>query len=394
MASKAKQGESIRPATQLKKRGEPAEPSSDFNPSGPLAAKHVDKRRRVEQSSPSKRRALLEKSTNIPSIPFDVPCDAEDGPNPFETSFDRLRLDVLNKLEQHHKAQDHPDLQKVRSATTSDDLAKLLSNHGWWTPFVLGLFTDKPVQEISLSRSVDALSSPSPYLAQLFRQGTFAQLSNLDLSGIPLSLNDVSLLRLLPRLVSLNIANTSATDHHLLHLATHAARLTHLNLSNNAAIDDDCRVPLTALHKLGSLYLRGTGITVPCLRLLVYALPPECRFVTLPQPCLDQLNAREKRYCAAIPAGYVQDPRQVPNLTLAMLKRNLELHKEANRDVQLTGSKVDLVDRLMGLLCARVADGRIAKRVGKGQKKGGKWEEVAIPPEKSSLVHDDLPHVH
>ncbi|TKA71889.1 hypothetical protein B0A49_03352 [Cryomyces minteri] len=378
MASRAKQGESIRPVTKLKKRGKPAEPSSDFNSSGPSAAKHVDKRRRVEQSSPSKRTALAEKSTNIPSIPFDVPCDADgfpdfisynhevdssqDGSNPLETSFDRLRLDIFNKLEQHHKARDHPDLQKVRSAKTSDDLARLLSDHGWWTPFVLGLFTDKPVREMSLSRSVDALSSPSPYLAQLFRQGTFSQLSTLDLSGIPLSLNDVSLLRLLPRLVSLNIANTSATDHHLLHLATHAATLTHLDLSNNAAINDDCRVPLTALYKLENLHLRGTEITVPCLRLLVYALPPECRFVTLPQPCLDHLNGREKRYCAATPAGYVQDPRQVPNLTLAMLKRNLELHKEANRDVQLTGGKVDLVDRLMDLLCARVADGRIAKR--------------------------------
>ncbi|KAJ9666542.1 hypothetical protein H2201_003465 [Coniosporium apollinis] len=87
---------------------------------------------------------------------------------------------------------------------------------------------------------------------------------------------------------------------------------------------------------------------MPCLRLLVYALPPECRLMTIPQPCLDYFNDREKRYYIAIPASYVQDPRQVAGLSMSALKHNLELHKQANKDIMLTGTRVDLVDRLKG----------------------------------------------
>jgi hypothetical protein len=48
-----------------------------------------------------------------------------------------------------------------------------------------------------------------------------------------------------------------------------------------------------------------------------------------------------------------------------MLKKNLELHKKANADILTTGSKVDLMDRLSSLLCARVADGMVIRRVGR-----------------------------
>jgi hypothetical protein len=101
------------------------------------------------------------------------------------------------------------------------------------------------------------------------------------------------------------------------------------------------------------------------MRLLVYALPPTCRFVTVPQGCLDYLNDRSKYYCQSIPTGYIQDPRHVPSLTLPVLKKNLELHKKFNRDITVGGGKVEMVERLMGILCGRIADTGIAKRVGR-----------------------------
>lgn len=254
----------------------------------------------------------------------------------------------------------------IRSSRSSKEIAKILSERGWWSPLLLGFFVDKPVDELLLSHSIDPQGHPTAYLAQLFRMGAFAQLLRLDISHVSLSLHDISLLRLLPRLSSLDISSTNATNHHLLHLATHEGSLRDLNVSGNAAINDDCRVPLTVLSKLQTLHLRGTGVTVPCLRLLAYALPIDCRFVTLPLHCLKFLNNRHRHYCTAIPAGYVEDPRKVLNLTLPMLKKNLELHKKANADILTTGSKVDLVDRLSSLLCARVADGRVIRRVGRG----------------------------
>jgi hypothetical protein len=197
-------------------------------------------------------------------------------------------------------------------------------------------------------------------------QGKFARLSSLCITGTPLSHLDLAHLRLLPALTSLSLSSTNLSTLHLLHLVTHAANLRDLNISMNPSITDDARVPLSALTALASLHLRGTSITIPCLRLLVYAMPSACRFITLPQECLNYLNARSQRYRVDIPVGYVQDPRDVPNMTLTNLKKNLELHKAVNGDIATGGTKVEVIERLMGVLCGRVADGRIARRVGRG----------------------------
>lgn len=254
----------------------------------------------------------------------------------------------------------------IRSARSSKEIARILSERGWWSPLLLGFFVDKPADEIMLSCSIGLRDHPTVYLTQLFRMGAFAQLLRLDISHISLTPHDISLLRLLPRLSSLDISFTNATTHHLLHLATHERSLKDLNLSGNADINDDCRVPLSVLSKLQALHLRGTAVTVPCLRLLVYALPTDCRFITLPLHCLNFLNNRHRQYCTAIPVGYAEDPRKAPHLALSMLKKNLELHKRANANILTTGSKADLVERLSSLLCARVADGRVIRRVGGG----------------------------
>ena len=165
--------------------------------------------------------------------------------------------------------------------------------------------------------------------------------------------------------MSLDLARTGISTLHLLHLITHAPTLRELNISSNPSIMDDSRVPLSALPRLVFVHLRETAITMPCLRLLVYALPSKCRFVTLPQGCLNYLNDRNRHYSVSLPAGYAEDPRHVANLPLALLKKNLELHKKCNQGIALSGSKSELVHRLMSILCGRVADGCISKRIGR-----------------------------
>jgi hypothetical protein len=289
------------------------------------------------------------------------------GPDsPFESAFDKLRLSVISTLERLPNAHGHPDLRKVGRLKTSEDISKLLSAHGWWTPSLIRTFADSPVASMSLSSSIESSNPSFSLLEGFFRQGKFAHLSSLCITGTPLSHLDLAHLRLLPALASLDLTSSSLSALHLLHLVTHAATLRDLNISLNPSINDDARVPLSALSVLTSLHLRGTSVTIPCLRLLVYALPSACRFITLPQGCLHYLNTRSRRYCVDIPVGYVQDPRDVPNMTLNNLKRNLELHKAANRDIATGGTKIEVVERLMGVLCGRVADGRIARRVGRG----------------------------
>ncbi|KAH0543988.1 hypothetical protein FGG08_001755 [Glutinoglossum americanum] len=358
------------------KRSKPVD-SSDPNSSG---CRSANKRLRLDATvlSEKSKNSLL-RSSAAPTEPQHKRdalegdgvsssfSDFLSGPgSPVESDFDKLQPLVVAALERLPNAQDHPDLRKIGRLKTSEDISKLLSAHGWWTPSLIEMFAESTVVTISLLSSTGSLN-PSLLLEGFFRQGKFAHLSSLCITGTPLSHQDLAHLRLLPSLAILNLVSTSLSTIHLLHLVTHAANLRDLNISSNPLITDDARVPLSALTALTSLHLRGTSITIPCLRLLVYAIPSTCRFITLPQGCLYYLNTRSRRYCMDIPVGYVQDPREVPNMTLSSLKRNLELHKGANGDIAIGGTKAEAVERLMRVLCGRVADGKIARRVGRGE---------------------------
>jgi hypothetical protein len=221
------------------------------------------------------------------------------------------------------------------------------------------------ITAITLSKSLHALVSTSEALKTFLRQDCFNNLSTLVLSRVKLSLEDISYLRLLP-LATLDLAACGITTFHLLHLATHAPTLERLNICSNPGVDDDARVPLSALTKLKSLSFRDTSITLPCIRLLVYRVPSECRFMTVPSSILEYLNSNRRRYSTRIPDFYASDPRQIPDMTVEVLKKNLELHKKVNRDIVVTGSKAEMVARLTSILCNRIADEKVAGRIGRG----------------------------
>jgi hypothetical protein len=293
-----------------------------------------------------------------------------------------LRLSIVASLERHPRTMSHPDVHQISRLMNSDDISNFLSAHGWWTPAIVTTFRNSQITVISLASSIESLNPAVTFTERLLRQGEFEHLASLSLAGRPLSHIELSHLRPLRTLRTLDLASTSLSTVHLLHLVTHSTSLRNLNISTNPSIDDDARVPLSALTALASLHLRGTSITIPCLRLLVYSLSSDCRFITLPSACLHYLNMRSQHYCVAMPIGYVQDPRVVPGMTVENLKKNLELHKAANKDVSTAGNKVELVERLMALLCGRVADGRIVKRVGKarGETKTASHHEIGTLP--------------
>jgi hypothetical protein len=106
---------------------------------------------------------------------------------------------------------------------------------------------------------------------------------------------------------------------------------------------------------------------MPALRRLVFEnLPKGCRLLSVPGYAIEFLNNRHEKYCVEIPSGYITDPAKVENMTLPVLKRNLELHAKFNKDVQVTGTKIELVHRLRALLSNRNADERIIEVLGRG----------------------------
>jgi hypothetical protein len=106
---------------------------------------------------------------------------------------------------------------------------------------------------------------------------------------------------------------------------------------------------------------------MPALRkLAVDDLTKGCRLLSIPAAAISVVNACHEKYCVDIPVGYLEDPVKVETLTLPNLKRNLELHQNYNKDVQISGTKIELVHRLRNLLWNRAADRRILEILGKG----------------------------
>ncbi|KAI9798559.1 MAG: hypothetical protein M1833_004696 [Piccolia ochrophora] len=297
-------------------------------------ARRGDRTEGAEQHPDAPRDVLLSLVGGVP-IPAAL-MRAEGFVVPSKQSLELLRRKVCDELRRDPHNSDASVLDEISKMASSDEIARLLSIRGWWSPSLLELFVTTKVVRLSLSASLSSIFDVGRFVGVFFRQGSFSRLSSLSLGGVQISEEHISQLRLLPCLVCLDLSAAGLTTNHLLHLITHGPTLRDLNISSNPAINDDARIPLSALPNLTALH-----------------------------ESLEFLNHRHERYCVSIPEGYVQDPRAVPSLTIPNLRKNLELHRRCNRDITTEGSKVTLVDRLMRILCGRVADERIMKRVGK-----------------------------
>lgn len=89
--------------------------------------------------------------------------------------------------------------------------------------------------------------------------------------------------------------------------------------------------------------------------------------LSIPAPTIEALNSRGERYCMEIPQGegYLEDPAVVGNQGVEVLRRNLELHKRCNKDIQTSGTKVELAGRLRGVLEKRRGDEGILAVLGR-----------------------------
>lgn len=272
-----------------------------------------------------------------------------------------------------------------------DTLASLLTTHRLWSPALLTLFQSHPLTTLNLTTQTSNIDF-SPLIRVFFTQHAFTKLVTLSLSTVPLDVDSIAHLRLLPSLSSLDISSTGIDNRAISNLVCHRRTLSTLNLSNNPSITDDARVPLIALSALTHLHLRGTSFTMPGLRRLVtdlesrYPLPISSldapaqqrkmvRLVTIPTACLDALND-PTGYALIIPKehGYVENSRYVDALDIKMLKRNLELHQRVNKGLSLVGGKIELIYRLREVLEKRAGDARLRRALlGEGVCIGSAW---------------------
>ncbi|KAI5806200.1 hypothetical protein EDC01DRAFT_592673, partial [Geopyxis carbonaria] len=243
-----------------------------------------------------------------------------------------------------------------------------------WTPEILRVFGTTDITSIDLSSpslppgeySFHEFTS-TELLEPFFQQGRFQKLTTLTLRNRLMIDDNVALLRLLPSLQDLDLTATTIGEQALHHLVCHRHNLRSLNISTNERIGDDARIMIRAFCKLEKLFLRGTGFTLPGLRrLLADEFPRTCRLLSLPIPVLEAFNTRLERYSLEIPSGYISEPdlQKISGMTQVNLNRNLKLHQEVNKDIQVSGTKSEQVHRLHQLLWNRKFDNEVIMRLG------------------------------
>lgn len=360
------------------------------------------KKTRVRKGSPvaaapaprTRRAALKEKATNSGSSDgsFLRPIDKDESSYGKQPTRKRANLPTNDKAKTLEPASTRSPLQEISNTlnplhqtlkeklTTktfdelislvvkdaAQDAANLITKNDCWTPELLDCFRASKLTSLELSSQAArfgefVIREPfSEIVKKLFQQDQFSNLTVISFRNTQLSNDDVAFLRILSHLESLDLTGTGVGTQSLHHLVCHRHTLKRLNLSYNPLIDDDARVALSAFPNLAGIYLRGTSITMPGLRRFVQGvLPQSCRLLSIPEQCINYLTTQQEKYMIDIPEGYVQDPARVDALTLSALKRNLEFHGKANKDIHVTGTKAELSNRLFVILSNRIADSKI-----------------------------------
>ncbi|KAG5651416.1 hypothetical protein H0H81_008724 [Sphagnurus paluster] len=132
-----------------------------------------------------------------------------------------------------------------------------------------------------------------------------------------------------------------------------------LSIGSNPGITDDAVPPLLLLRKLSFLSILDTGIHMPGLRRLAKTIYDEDRVIDIeiPTACEDYVDGEiHKKYALDPRPPLITDPAVCRQLSTAALQRNLEAHAEINPAILAVGSKLEMAERLQGILEMRMAD--------------------------------------
>ncbi|KAA1467226.1 hypothetical protein DENSPDRAFT_926443 [Dentipellis sp. KUC8613] len=256
-------------------------------------------------------------------------------------------------------------------------IADLLASGGHLTGDVLRLLRNSNIQRLDLSASIVEDSKRVDILHVLGSPNAFRNLKMLLLDGALIDAYDLTHIHHLPQLQSLNICDTNVGNEAVYHIVALRSTLTELLISGNLGIDDDAIPAIILLRGLVRLSLAGTSVTMKGLRRLVLAFRGEDQSRTLdldiPAECEQYLYELEDQYLVDPRPPFITDPAVCENLTVAALKRNLTEHASRNPDIDVNGTKAQLMLRLQELLQVRKADLLVRETVwrrGEGEGQG------------------------
>ena len=305
-----------------------------------------------------------------PKKEFKVPSEDEDSVSSSSSSVRQLSL-AEQVTAYFHGTQPSLDFP-LPPSSTPDEVALEITNRSLWSPDLLGMFLNTTVATLQLPPYKDVSRDHFPLLRIFFEQKSFANLTKLTLSHIPLGLDEVDQLRVLPCLRELNLSATGINNSALYSIVCLRHTLQQLDVTYNPGINDDAVGPIAALSNLIELSLHGTEISMPGLRRLIGSVSPEklrqYRLLSIPSGCKTALNIPK----AEIPESFIKEPNRVELLHVEDLKRFLKKQQMVDENTSLKGTKVELMRRLKGIFESRACDDKIrdATKPKEGQKEG------------------------
>ncbi|KAL0945349.1 hypothetical protein HGRIS_000847 [Hohenbuehelia grisea] len=245
---------------------------------------------------------------------------------------------------------------------THQRIATLLGMHGLLCPKILSFLRTTEIESLVLTNSLrteNGLNLLGDDILPVFgKPNSFLFLSQLSLAGARIRDSDLSYIHHLPRIAVLSLGDTDIGNEGVFLLVNLKRSLTHLSLANNPSIDDDAIPALLLLSKLVFLSVFETSVGMPGLRRLSSAILAADRSFTLecPAKCEKYLIRLHVQYLINPLPPLITNPDAASQLSMSALKRNLAAHAACNPDISVSGSKIEMSERLRHVLQIREAD--------------------------------------
>ncbi|KAF5379663.1 hypothetical protein D9615_005779 [Tricholomella constricta] len=255
------------------------------------------------------------------------------------------------------------------SVLSHQSIVDFLGANGYLNSRVLALFRTLEVRWITLTESLqnaNGLNLCGDILPSFSQPNNFLFLSELSLRDTQVSDFDLTYIQRLPKLSTLLLDNSAISNEALtarytsIFLLVPLKRsLTQLSIGSNPGINDDAVPALLLLTKLSFLSILDTSIHMPGLRRLARTIYDEDRVIDIeiPTACENYVDPEMHKMYALDPRPpLITDPDVCAQLSTAALQRNLGAHAAKNSDIIAAGGKVEMVERLRGILEMRRAD--------------------------------------
>ncbi|EGO24972.1 hypothetical protein SERLADRAFT_438567 [Serpula lacrymans var. lacrymans S7.9] len=255
-------------------------------------------------------------------------------------------------------------LQKLHSMKnlTHQKIANVLASNGYLSERVLNVLRASTVYCLDLSSSMNNEGglnlSGQDVLRVLDQPHSFRFLSELCLSGTSLRDSDLVHIQRLSNLRKLLLESTGIGNEAIFLLTGLKQTLTHLYLAFNPKINNDAIPVLEIFLSLSFLSLFDTGIDMSGLRRLALVICKDNRVVDIEIPvcCEEYIDNLQSKYMINPRAPLIVDSSVCAQLSEAALARNLAAHAKFNTAIVASGTKIEMIERLVKILETREMD--------------------------------------